>query len=303
MKKQTYLITGGAGFIGTNMAEQLLAAGCTVIVVDDLSAGDAARLPPTAQFHQLDVRNTLALEKLCAGVDIVVHLAAQPRVQDTIDHPVETHDVNVNGTLSVLEAVRAAGVQRLVFASTAAIYGDQVQLPLTTELPAKPKSPYGLHKYIGEQYLKLWNELHGVQSVSLRFFNVYGPHFDPDGPYALVVGRFLKLRSEHKPLTIVGDGTQTRDFIHVSDVVRAVVAAAEHQSLGAGEVFNVGSGIETSVNEVAALIGGETELVPPRHEPKRVVADITETKRLLGWEPKETLAAGIAAMKAERDLD
>lgn len=299
MKQQTYLITGGAGFIGTNMAHALCEQGHTVIVVDDLSAGDSSRLPKAAQFYELDIRDTTALTTLCENVDVVVHLAAQPRVQDTIDHPQETHDVNVNGTLSVLESARAAKVAKVVFASTAAVYGDQAQLPLTTDLSIAPKSPYGLHKYIGEQYLKLWHELYGLRGVALRFFNVYGPYYDPDGPYALVVGRFLKFRSAGQPLTIVGDGEQTRDFIHVLDIVDAVVKAAESESLGAGEVFNVGSGVETSVNEIAAIVGGPTEPAPPRHEPRRVVACIEATKQALNWKPTRDLATGIEEMKAE----
>jgi UDP-glucose 4-epimerase len=303
MKTKTYLITGGAGFIGTNMAHALCEAGHKVIVVDNLSAGDETRLPAAAAFHKLDIRDTATLSAVCAGVDVLVHLAAQPRVQDTIDHPQETHDVNVNGTLSVLEAARASGVGKLVFASTAAIYGDQDVLPLGTELKAQPKSPYGLHKYIGEKYLELWHELYGLKSVALRFFNVYGPYYDPNGPYALVVGRFLQLRQEGKPLTIVGSGEQTRDFIHVTDVIAAVMAAAENERIGHGEVFNVGSGEETSVNEIARLIGGETTAVPPRIEPERVVADISTTCAALGWQPQHRLADGITAMKQELGLE
>lgn len=303
MNKQTYVLTGGAGFIGTNMAKRLTALGHTVVVVDDLSSGKVDRLPETVRFHRLDIRKTEELTECFAGANVVVHLAAQPRVQDTIDHPVSTHDVNVNGTLSVLEAAKQTGVSKLVFASTAAIYGDQTALPLTLDVPAKPKSPYGLHKYIGEQYLKLWSDLYGLNTVSLRFFNVYGPHFDPDGPYALVVGKFLKFRSEGKPLPIVGDGEQTRDFVHVDDVVSAVIKAAESKTAGQGDVYNIGSGIETTVNEIAALVGGETEPAPPRYEPNRVVADITKAVTELDWSPEKTLAEGIAEMKQELNIE
>jgi UDP-glucose 4-epimerase len=303
MNKQTYVITGGAGFIGTNMAVRLVEQGHDVSVIDDLSAGIAERLPAAVQFHKLDVRDTKKLSECFEGADVVVHLAAQPRVQDTIDHPISAHDVNVNGTLSVLEAVRSASVGKLVFASTAAVYGDQEALPLTLDLSARPKSPYGLHKYIGEQYVKLWSELYNLKTVSLRFFNVYGPHFDPDGPYALVVGRFLKLKSEGKPLTIVGDGEQTRDFVHVDDVVAAVIQAAESETAVNGEVYNIGSGVETTVNEIAALVGGDTESVPPRYEPNRVVADISKAVAELDWRPARSLAEGIGVMKKELGIE
>ena len=213
---KTFLVTGGAGFIGTNLVEKLVEADHKAIVVDDLSAGDnQSRLPAGAIFHKLDVRNTEALTAVCKGVDVIVHLAALPRVQFSIDEPLAAHDVNVNGTLSVLESARAAGVKRVIFAASAAAYGDQEIMPLSTNLPAQPKSPYALHKLVGEEMMKLWSELYGIQTVSLRFFNVYGPHFDPEGPYALVIGRFLKLAVNKETLTVTGDGTQTRDFIHV----------------------------------------------------------------------------------------
>ncbi len=240
--KQKFLVTGGAGFIGTNLVEQLVSGGHEVVVVDDLSAGDAKRLPPEAIFHQLDIRDTNALTAACTGVDVVVHLAALPRVQFSIDYPAQTHDVNVTGTLSVLEAARTAGVKRVVYAASSSAYGDQEVLPLSIDLPAQPKSPYALHKYIGEEYMRLWSALFGIETVSLRFFNVYGPHLDPDGPYALVIGRFLKLAMQGQPLTITGDGEQTRDFTHVRDVVAAVEKASSVEKVGKGEVFNVGAG-------------------------------------------------------------
>ncbi len=295
--QQTFLITGGAGFIGTNLVERLVADGHEVVVVDDLTTGDAARLPSSVVFHQLDIRDTKALTKVCAGVDVVVHLAALPRVQFSIAHPFETHDVNVTGTLSVLEAVRAAGVKRIVYAASSSAYGDQDVLPLSVDLPPQPKSPYALHKYIGEEYMRLWSDLFGIETISLRFFNVYGPHLDPDGPYALVIGRFLKLAMEGKPLTITGDGEQTRDFTHVRDIVDAVLKAATVPGVGKGEVFNVGAGNQTSINEIARMIGGETEYVDARIEPRHTKADITLTKERLDWEPTVLLTDGVTELK------
>ena len=300
--KKTFLVTGGAGFIGTNLVEHLVKEGHSTIVVDDLSAGDASRLPLEAVFHQVDIRDTAALTKICAGVDVVVHLAALPRVQFSIDNPIKTHDVNVNGTLSVLEATRAAGVKRVVYAASSSAYGDQEVLPLSTNLPPQPKSPYALHKYIGEEYMRLWSALFGIETVSLRFFNVYGPHLNPDGPYALVIGRFLKLALEGKALTITGNGEQTRDFTHVSDVIDAVMRAGTLATVGKGDVLNVGAGQQTSINELAHMIGGTIEYVPSRLEPKHTMADISLTKELLEWGPKIILRDGISELKQQQGL-
>lgn len=300
--KKTFLVTGGAGFIGTNLVEHLVKEGHSTIVVDDLSAGDASRLPLEAVFHQVDIRDTAALTKICAGVDVVVHLAALPRVQFSINNPIKTHDVNVNGTLSVLEATRAAGVKRVVYAASSSAYGDQEVLPLSTNLPPQPKSPYALHKYIGEEYMRLWSALFGIETVSLRFFNVYGPHLNPDGQYALVIGRFLKLALEGKALTITGNGEQTRDFTHVSDVIDAVMRAGTLATVGKGDVLNVGAGQQTSINELAHMIGGTIEYVPSRLEPKHTMADISLTKELLEWEPKIILRDGISELKQQQGL-
>lgn len=301
--KKTFLVTGGAGFIGTNLVQYLVEGGHKVVVVDDLSAGtDQARLPAEVKFFQVDIRDTKKLTEVAEGVDVLVHLAALPRVQFSIDRPQETHDVNVNGTLSVLEAARAVGAQRVVFAASSSAYGDQEQLPLSLDLPPQPKSPYALHKYMGEEMMKLWNMVYGLETVSLRFFNVYGPHMDPEGAYALVIGRFLKLAKEGKPLTITGDGEQTRDFTHVNDVIAAIMKAASLETVGHGEVLNIGAGKETSINALAKLIGGKIEYVEARLEPKRTMADISETKRLLGWEPQVGLEEGIAELKRAAGL-
>ncbi len=300
---KTYLITGGAGFIGTNLVERLVEEGNRVIVVDDLSAGKAGRLPKEVEFHKLDVCDTGELVKVMNGVDVVVHLAALPRVQFSIDHPFEAQHANVDGTLSVLEAARQSGVKRIVYAASSSAYGDQEVMPLSESLPPQPKSPYALHKYTGELMMKLWNELHGVETVSLRFFNVYGPHLDPDGAYALVIGRFLKLRKEGKAMTITGDGEQTRDFTHVRDIVDAVIRASVSDAVGNGEVFNVGAGRNVSINELTKLIGGPVEYVAPRIEPKHTRADSSYIQKVLGWQPTVTIEEGIALLKKEFNLD
>jgi UDP-glucose 4-epimerase len=301
---QTYLITGGAGFIGTNLAERLVREGNKVVIVDDLSAGKAERLPELVSFYRLDICNTAPLTSIMKneGVQVVVHLAALPRVQFSIEYPFETQHVNVDGTLSVLESARKAGVKRIVYAASSSAYGDQETMPLMETMPPQPKSPYGLHKYVGEHMMKVWHDIHGIETVSLRFFNVYGPHFDPNGAYALVIGKFIKQRSEGMPMTITGDGEQTRDFTHVRDTIDAVIRASRDERVGHGEVMNVGAGRNASINQIAKIIGGPVEYLPARLEPKHTLADITKIKLLLDWKPTVALEDGIAELKKQFGL-
>lgn len=300
--KKTYLVTGGAGFIGTNLAHALIKTNNEVRVIDNLSAGNKERLPENVLFYENDIRDIDALEKACVEVDVVIHLAALPRVQYSIENPVITQEVNVNGTLAVLEACRKAGVKRVVYAASSSAYGDQEVLPLSVELPADPKSPYAMQKYMGEQLMRLYATLYELPTISLRFFNVYGPYLDPDGPYALVIGKFLKQYKGGEPLTITGDGEQTRDFTHVDDVVRAILKAADSDQVGQGEVLNVGYGAQTSINELAKLIGGEKTYVPARIEPKHTLADISKTTELLDWTPTVELTEGVRQLKTKEGL-
>ena len=277
------VVTGGAGFIGTHLCEVLRKEGYEVVSVD-IKTGD-------------DVRDTKKMQTLFAGAEFVFHLAALPRVQYSIEHPQETHDTNVNGTLSALMAAQDAGVKKFIYSASSSAYGDQPVMPLVEMMPARPKSPYGLQKHIGELYCRLWSEVYGLPTVSLRYFNVYGPGASAEGAYALVIAKFLQQRTEGKPLTITGDGTQTRDFTHVRDVVRANLLAAESPNVGHGEVINIGAGKNASVNKVAELIGGPVEQVVARLEPHDTLADNTLAKKLLGWEPQVTLQQGIAELK------
>jgi len=291
------IVTGGGGFIGSNLTQALVDSGYEVNVVDNFVGGRFAdRIVEGAIYKEIDINNTNELVPIFQGADVVFHLAALPKVQDSIDRPIETASTNVDGTLSVLEASRTAGVGKLVFSSSAAVYGDQDTLPIREDMPARPQNPYGLHKYIGEHMCILWSKLYGLPTVSLRYFNVYGQHFDPNGAYASVVGKFIDLRQHNKPLTIAGQGTNTRDYVHIDDVVRANIMSAQSQEVMNGEVINIGSGKETSVAELASIIGGPVEAVPPRLETKRSVADISKAKAVLGWEPNVDIKDGINSL-------
>lgn len=296
------IVTGGAGFIGFHLVRELLGRGYEVYVVDNYAGGKREdRHDSRATYHDLDIRS-LELKSICAGADYVFHLAALPRVQYSIDHPHDTHDVNITGTLRVLLAAKEAGVKKVVYSASSSAYGNQEQMPLVETMPANPLSPYGLQKHVGELYCKVFSEVYGLPTVSLRYFNVYGPGFDPEGAYALVIGKFLKQRKENQPMTITGDGEQTRDFTHVRDVVRANLLAAESALVGKGEVINIGAGNNATVNRIAEMIGGPVEHIEPRLEPRHTLADNSKAKELLGWIPEIALEKGIAELKKEWEL-
>ena len=294
---QKAVVTGGAGFIGSHIVDALLERGDEVHVVDDLSAGKREYVNPKASFYKLDIRDREALISACAGADHIFHVAALPRVQFSIENPLETHEVNVTGTLNVLYAAAENRVKKVVFSSSSSVYGDQDTMPLVETMSANPKSPYALHKYIGERYCSVWSEVFSVPTVSLRYFNVYGPRQTADGSYPLVTARFLKQREEGEKLTITGDGEQTRDFTHVRDVVRANLLAADSEAVGRGEAINIGAGSNISINRIAELVGGEVEHIEPRFEPRHTLADNSKAGTLLGWEPTVSIEEGMAELK------
>lgn len=302
------VITGGAGFIGSHIVDALVQQGfdthsIDVHVIDNYAGGKRDdRINQKATYHDVDIRDYEKIAPIIKGAKYVFHEAALPRVQFSIENPELTFSVNAGGTISVLRAAHEGGVRRVVYAASSSAYGDQDRLPLSEDMPAQPKSPYGMQKYIGELSCRLWSEVYGLSTVSLRYFNVYGPRFDPEGAYALVIGRFLKQRAAGEPLTIVGDGTQTRDFTHVHDVVRANMLAAESNKVGKGEVINIGAGRNASVNDLAALVGGPTTPMPARLEPHDTLADTTLAKEFLGWQPTITLEEGVAQLKKEMGI-
>lgn len=293
------IVTGGAGFIGSHIVDALVGRGDEVHVIDNLVAGKWERVNPKANFHEKDIRDFDAIAPLFADAHVVFHLAALPRVQPSIKDPLTSHGVNSGGTMNVLVAARDAGVKRFVYSASSSAYGNQDTLPLHEGMEARPMSPYALQKYTGELSCKLFSQLYGLPTVSLRYFNVYGSRqtTEADGAYATVIGIFLGQRAAGRPMSVVPDGTQSRDFTHVRDVVRANLLAAESDKVGKGEVINIGTGRAYSINDVAAMIGGPTVFVEPRLEPKRTLADITKAKELLGWEPTVDFKQGIEELK------
>lgn len=297
------IVTGGAGFIGSSLVDAWIARGDEVHVVDNYAAGKRDdRINPKATYHDVDIRDYDKLSPIVEGAQFVFHEAALPRVQFSIDHPLESLSVNVMGTANVLRAAHEGGVKRVIYASSGSVYGDQDRLPVTEDMQVAPNSPYGLQKYMGEMLCRNWSEVYGLSTVCLRYFNAYGPRTNPDGAYAQALGKFLKQKKEGMPLTIWGDGTHTRDFTHMSDIVRANLLAAESKNVGKGEALNIGTGREISVNDIAALIGGPTVNEPERREISRTAADNSLAKKLLGWEPMKKFEDGVAELKKEFEI-
>ena len=294
------LVTGGAGFIGSHLVERLLRDGHKVQVVDNLSTGRLMNLAhlvdnPRLSFLEADIAEPSQFASVVTGVEWVFHLAALADIVPSIQQPMAYHRSNVDGTASVLECSRHAGVKRFLYAASSSCYGvpDVFPTPETAEI--RPQYPYALTKYIGEQYVMHWAQVYKLPAVSLRLFNVYGPRSRTSGTYGAVFGVFLAQHLHGKPLTVVGDGTQTRDFTFVTDVVDAFVTAAESNVYG--EVMNVGSTNTYSVNRLAQLLGGETVQIPKRPgEPDCTFADASKIARLLGWKPRVTFDQGVRVM-------
>lgn len=293
------IVTGGAGFIGSHLVDRLVKMNHRVVVLDNLLTGKKENINPRARFYKIDIcshRISYIFRKERPAV--VFHLAAVPRVPLSLKDPVLTSKVNILGTVNVLKTAVEMKTGRLIFASSSSVYGEQRKMPLKENMTPNPISPYGLQKYVCEKFLKMFSQLYKIITVSLRYFNVYGPRIDFDSEYALVMGRFLKQKADGKPLTIYGSGNQTRGFCYVSDVVDATIKAMESKKLRGGEIINVGSEKSYTINYLARLIGGEINYLPPR--PGDVLhtrADISLAKRLLDWEPKTSLEVGIEKTK------
>lgn len=297
------VVTGGAGFIGSYLVEALLEESYEVHVVDNLCEGKKENVNPKAVLHVVDIRDKEKLIPIFKNAKFVFHEAALLQVQYSIENPIETNEVNVTGTLNVLEACRINKIKRVIFASSSAVYGNQEKLPITENMHVNPLSPYGAQKHMGEVYLKLYAQIYGLETVSLRCFNVYGPRQRANGAYAAVISKFIECRQKNEPLSITGDGEQTRDFVNVKDVVSANILAMKGKKIGKGEVINIGGGNQYSVNYIAKLMGGEVSYVPPRIEPRNTQAGISKAKEFLNWSPKINLEEGIKNLKKCYNLD
>ena len=291
-----YLVTGGAGFIGSHLVDRLISDGHRITVVDNLSTGKKENLQ--IPVIEKDICDNLDDVFAAGKFDAVFHLAALPLVQYSIEHPAETDKINTGGALNVLETARKFNVGRFIFTSSSATYGDQDSLPIAEITLPEPASPYGIQKLTAEYYCRFYHRVHQLKTVSLRLFSVYGPRQSPNGTYG-VVARFISLVNAGEPVKIFGDGNQTRDFVFVSDVVRALVtAAATDNDRCFGEIFNIGTGVRTSINELAeTIIAGKDiriEHPPAMVEQRDTQADITKAANLLNWQPKISLEEGIA---------
>lgn len=299
------LVTGGAGFLGGALVHRLVSLGHSVRVLDDLSAGDPARLPPQASFMRGDVNDLPRLWTLLHDVECVYHLAARVSVPESVRYPREYNAVNVGGTVSLLEAVRDVGVRRLVLASSGAIYGEQATQPLREDLTPVPLSPYAVSKLAAEQYVGLIGRLAGLETVCLRIFNAYGPGQQLPVAHPPVIPHFLHQVLGQGSLVVHGTGAQTRDFVYVDDVVDALVAAATAPDVNQ-RVINVGSGTETSVNDlvrhIEAITGREAHVLRVNEQSSgvsRMCADLTLARDLLDWTPKVFLEEGLRRTLAE----
>ncbi len=298
------IVTGGAGFIGSHLVDALIDRGDKVWVIDNFSTGKRENVNPRAKLIEFDIQhvNVESIFESYRNIDFIFHLAALPRVQYSIDHPVETNAVNITGTLNVIAIAVFLNAKRLIYSSSSSIYGNQPVLPLKEDMPANPLSPYALQKYTAERYCQMLlcrpdrpNRL--SSAVSLRYFNVYGPRQSDKGSYPSAIATFIRYKKAGYTSFIYG-GEQTRDFTWVGDVVKANILAAESDKVGNGEVINIGGGTSYSINQLSEMIGGRYIHEPARAgEPLHTLADISKAKNLLGWEPAVTLEDGIAELK------
>lgn len=300
----TYLVVGGGGFIGSTIVEMLRAEGHAVRVLDNFATGKRSNLPADIDLVEADITDLAAIRPAFAGIDGVFHLAARPSVPFSVEHPVESTQVNIMGTVNVLEAARQAGVRRVVYSASSSAYGIQPELPQRVDMRSDPLSPYAVQKYVGELFCRQFAMHYGLETVSLRYFNVYGPRMNDVGAYVPVFVHFLRQKREGKPIVIFGDGETTRDFTHVADVARANLAAMCSAKVGKGEVLNAGAGASTSLNRIAEIFGGPVDYQPPRAgDVPRSQSDSSQTKTLLDWAPQVAFEDGLRAWMRSEGLE
>ena len=291
------LITGGCGFIGSHLADLLVDLEYEVVVIDNLSVGRKENISHLLEkskftFIKADIVDFDSIENVFKGVDWVFHLAALADIVPSIENPKQYYQSNVNGTFNILEACRKYHVKKIIYSASSSCYGIPDEYPTKEISEIRPQYPYALTKNLGEQLVMHWSQLYSLPAVSLRFFNVYGPRARTSGTYGAVFGVFLAQKLAKKPFTVVGDGCQTRDFTYVSDIVNAVVIAAESDLNG--EIINIGSNNTYSINQLVELLGGDVTFIPKRPgEPDCTWADITKAKKLLKWKPLVGLENGV----------
>lgn len=297
-----YLVTGGAGFIGSHIVDRLVSRGDAVVVLDDLSAGKESNLASVRKKIELRVETITkldAVQSACKGMDYVIHLAARTSVPRSLKDPIETNAANIDGTLNVLVAARDARVRRIVYAASSSAYGETETLPKTEAMAPVPISPYGITKYVGELYAQVFGRVYGLENVSVRFFNVFGPRQDPSSQYSGVLSRFLLAAQKGEQPVIYGDGEQSRDFTYIENIVDEVLRACEAKD-ASGMVFNGGTGIRITLNEVIKVLEKVTgKKVTPKYDPPRAgdirhsQADISLAGKVLGYKPLVRFEEGL----------
>ena len=301
-----YVVVGGAGFIGSNIVDKLIEQNHEVVIIDNLSTGKMGNVNPKASIEYLDISNTKecpSMIEIMSGADTVFLLAAKARVQPSIENPVEYEENNTIGTLNVLKCASDAGVRRVVYSASSSAYGNTDKLPSVESDPVNPLSPYGAQKYYGEVMCKMFSEVYGLETVSLRYFNIYGERQNVGGAYAMVIGIFADQKLRGEIMTINGDGEQRRDFTYVGDVVNANILASKSKKVGNGEVINIGNGDNRSINDIADMIGGERIHREPVIEPRETLADNSLAEELLGWKPTQNIEDWVPGYKKELGLD
>ena len=293
---QKAIVTGGAGFIGSHLVDKLIEQGIEVIILDDLSTGKEENINPEASFIRCDVSNLFPSDghayfpiyNLFTGVDTIFHLAAKTTVQESIEKPGLYNDINVKGIHNILWIALQCKIKRVIFSSSSSVYGD-AKVPTSENHPLNPLSPYALNKLMGEQYCKLYSDIYDLDTVCLRYFNAYGDRMNNEGGYKLVMPIFKEQILNDKPLTINNDGEQRRDFVHVDDIVSANILVANHKSNFKGNIYNIGSGISYSVNEIADMFGGKKVKGKDVLEPFETLSDTSKINLDLNWKAKGDL--------------
>ena len=296
MKISKSIITGGAGFIGSNLTDNLVRIGDKVIILDNFVSGKKNNLAhhkkKDVKIVKLDISKSKNLDKYFKGVDYIFHLAGLAEIIPSIKNPKQYFDNNVIGSLNVVEAAKKAKIKKLIYAASSSCYGTPKSFPTSEKDKIDLKHPYAVTKFMGEELIMKYASIFNMPNISFRFFNVYGPRLNTSGQYSAVIGNFLSQTRKKKPLTIVGNGKQTRDFIHVDDLANAFIKVIKSKSVN--KIYNLGSGKRTSINTIAKIFGGKKKFIPIRPgEPRNSLANISKIKKEINWKPKITIEEGI----------